>query len=460
MVFAEYMPLVEREMLQLSYVLRSKSFWWSKFRDPEIAAKWRAEALAQARRMRDQHIDYVLQELDGYANLRDRESGVEKFQWLPTDFDVSEDGKSVKSVSYINNLHPDEHRDLHLTIEKFSSAFLPLFVWVLTDMIPQNKITPVRTTNDYSYGSNNQDPKPEYEAYNSDNEFDQAHEAWSARRPVSPPDVNPKRYVPGKLELRCTSYELAGKTVQIIVKLANIHLVSVAQLFDSAILTLILPFYTPEKSSYGGGSWHVEGMSNEAIAASGIYYYDEENITESRLALRATARPSENYEEDDTRGCMKTWGIGRLVFYLNPYHRKLSTPGAVITRQDWAITFPNIYQHKFSPFELKDKSKPGRRKFVALFLLDPAVHRPSTTEVPQRQDWITPAALANPILKRPSVEIISHISALIDSSMTRKEAELFRVELMNERKAFVIRHDEKFSGLPLTCASTKARINE
>lgn len=36
------------------------------------------------------------------------------------------------------------------------------------------------------------------------------------------------------------------RKLQIIVKLANIHL-------------------TPEKPSYGGGSWHVEGQSNEAM---------------------------------------------------------------------------------------------------------------------------------------------------------------------------------------------------
>lgn len=39
-----------------------------------------------------------------------------------------------------------------------------------------------------------------------------------------------------------------------IVKLANIEL-------------------TPENPRYTGGSWHVEGMASENIAASGIYYY-------------------------------------------------------------------------------------------------------------------------------------------------------------------------------------------
>lgn len=55
-------------------------------------------------------------------------------------------------------------------------------------------------------------------------------------------------------------FSLAGRTVQVIVKLANIIL-------------------TPEQPKYHGGSWHVEGMRNERIVASGIFYYDEEYVT-------------------------------------------------------------------------------------------------------------------------------------------------------------------------------------
>jgi hypothetical protein len=46
----------------------------------------------------------------------------------------------------------------------------------------------------------------------------------------------------------------------VIVKLANIIL-------------------TPEKPQYKGGVWHVEGMNNEHIVSSGIYYYDAENVS-------------------------------------------------------------------------------------------------------------------------------------------------------------------------------------
>ncbi|KAH7060001.1 hypothetical protein BKA57DRAFT_487756 [Linnemannia elongata] len=57
------------------------------------------------------------------------------------------------------------------------------------------------------------------------------------------------------------------RPLQVIVKLANIEL-------------------TPDNPKYEGGTWHVEGMANENIVATGIYYYYTDNITESRLDFR------------------------------------------------------------------------------------------------------------------------------------------------------------------------------
>ena len=69
--------------------------------------------------------------------------------------------------------------------------------------------------------------------------------------------------------------DLKDSKLQVIVKLANIHL-------------------TPESPEYKGGVWHVEGMQNESIVASGIYYYDNNNISESRLSFRLKSNPSPN----------------------------------------------------------------------------------------------------------------------------------------------------------------------
>ncbi|KAH7337290.1 hypothetical protein B0J17DRAFT_769438 [Rhizoctonia solani] len=490
-------PLVELEMTRLSAELRRKSSWWTKCRDEMILSRWREEALAQATLMDESHVDYVLKELDGYANLRDEVSGAEvscydmiwqsdtlipvglkeqlvvsaaklegvpesekdwhpcsngqvlnlvhpslypivygrtlsypedsddrsptalqlrlkplRFQWLPTDFKISEDGKSVKAVSYINNLHPLENAELYKMIEGIIAAYIPLFERVLTDSILENNVIPERTHNGYSYDEDGYRPTPELDDSNYE-EFDQLYEEWEEGRPIVLPYIREGGYKLGSLEERTVRYTLDGRTIQVIVKLANIHL-------------------TPEKPKYDGGSWHVEGMLSEAIAASGIYYYDEENITESRLYFRASASPGPSPISGEYRD-------GPTVNDL----------GAVITCQDRCIAFPNTYQHRVSSFELADKSKPGHRKIVALFLIDPANHRPSTTTVPpQQKKWRTSGITANPILKaafnKLSPEILDHIDSMVDGSMTRTEAEAYRLELMDERKAFVHKNGRRY----------------
>lgn len=52
-------------------------------------------------------------------------------------------------------------------------------------------------------------------------------------------------------------------------------------------------------------------MANERIVASGIYYYDSENITESQLAFRQPVSfgPDANYEQSDGQGIKLTWGL-------------------------------------------------------------------------------------------------------------------------------------------------------
>lgn len=51
-------------------------------------------------------------------------------------------------------------------------------------------------------------------------------------------------------------------------------------------------------------------MANERIVASGIYYYDCENITDSQLAFRIGVNfEGVGYEQSDSRGIMLTWGL-------------------------------------------------------------------------------------------------------------------------------------------------------
>ena len=95
-------------MVKLSASIRSKADWWEKYKVPEIRAKWREEALntkmawieratmlvplgeapqhfaAGSRypeestvQLTEQEVDYVLDELEGYAKQREDETGIQ-----------------------------------------------------------------------------------------------------------------------------------------------------------------------------------------------------------------------------------------------------------------------------------------------------------------------------------------------------------------------------------------------
>ncbi|KFH74129.1 hypothetical protein MVEG_01342 [Podila verticillata NRRL 6337] len=193
-----------------------------------------------------------------------------RFQWLPTDFTVDAEGK-VKLESYINNLHSVEHKAMYPVLEVILTLFIPKF-------------------EDY-----------DHENISDFGDDDQADRDWHWSRvpfPIKVPEFSPPTQ-PQRYDLRI------GQNLQVIIKLANIEL-------------------TSENPKCTGGSWHVEGMANENIAASRIHYYHSENIAES---------------------------------------------------EDRCIAFPNIYQHQVKPFELQDASNPGTRKILVCFLVNP--RRPS-----------------------------------------------------------------------------------
>ncbi|KAL4819565.1 hypothetical protein BDW67DRAFT_193902 [Aspergillus spinulosporus] len=191
---------------------------------------------------------------------------------------------------------------------------------------------------------------------------------------------------------------------QVIVKLANIML-------------------TPGKPDYEGGTWHIEGQLNERIAASAIYYYDSHNITASSLAFRHRGMSDlygVNYEQDMHHFLQQIYCFPDDVDGRNevPITQDL---GSVDTKEGRLITFPNTLQHRVSPFSLADPSKPGHRKILALFLVDPHHRIISSANVPpQREDW------------RETGDRASNYDP-DTSTMTIEEAHAFRLELMEER---------------------------
>ncbi|KAG8899799.1 hypothetical protein FRC00_000899 [Tulasnella sp. 408] len=506
----------------MSYHIRSKPSWWTKYKDETIRSKWKAEALetpVSGETLLEPEVNYVFDELAGYEKMRDEATGIQqscfsriyesdslipqdllerlkaavkvledvpedqkdwhprsdgqvldlvhpslypivygrtfrypevttleerkiadfqlivppnprttpgqdwsfskKFAWLSTDFKIAKDGSSAKAVSYINNLHPS-NTELYSVIEALVARFSFLFDRVLTDLICYGESSNRRIIDGYSYQDD--DDQPEQLPGETQQDYDTRVERWRWERPMTVPTV-PETGFTKDISLRSKNYTIQGQEVQVIVKLANIHL-------------------TPERPHYPGGSWHVEGMANERILASGIYYYDSENISESELQFRRVVSAADlSYEEDDGVGILRVWGLERF----GPANQIV---GATPTPAGRCLAFPNIYQHKVAPFSLEDETKPGHRKILALFLLDPEHPRFSTTDIPPQQaEWyelaMQQAPEGSPFRKLPA-EIMREITRQVPNLMTLEEAKKYRLDLMDERTAFVGTQDARY----------------
>ncbi|MFE2523344.1 DUF4246 domain-containing protein [Streptomyces sp. NPDC059382] len=473
--FATPRTLRELQMMQCSALIRAKPEWFDKINDDHIVARWTQEAMAQG--LTEAQVRYVLAELQHYAALRDGRTGIEvsavdgvwqsdtlvddklrsrlreavrvleqvpeterdwhpgsdgqvldlvhpslfclvrevsgaperawqnptdrysryefseKFQWLPTDVDVSDDG-DVAFRSYVNNVHPETHRELANVLPDVFACLRPLFENVLTDL---RHPRPLRIEAD-PYGWYDSEPEyPNKASYSDDGAFAEARRAWEEahgewwenRRPVVP---DAPAFTPPELPDESARVDLRGRRLQVIVKLATIHL-------------------TPDKPEYAGGSWHVEGMLNERIVSTGIHYWDNENITESRLSFRA-ALDDPDYEQNDDNGVREVYGLENEDG-LNQMLGSASTPAGR------CLAFPNILQHRVGSFRLADPTRPGHRKILAFFLVDPSDQIVSTADVPPQQPWSD------------------------TSTMTLEQARNHREQLMQERKFFVDEHNEQ-----------------
>ncbi|MFI7005071.1 DUF4246 domain-containing protein [Streptomyces sp. NPDC050145] len=474
--FATPRTLRELEMMRCSAHIRAKARWFEKIRDAGVVARWTEEALAQG--LTRAQVDHVLAELAHYAALRDERTGIEvsgvdgvwqsdalvddglrsrlraavrvleevpdaekdwhpgsdgqvldlvhpslfclvrdvsgaperawhrpadryakyefseKFQWLPTDVDVAEDG-SADFRSYVNNVHPERHRELAAVLPELFARMIPLWENVLTDL---RHPRPPRIEAD-PFGWYDSEPEyPDKASYGEDQEaYQEAMRLWEVaqddwwqnRRPVVP---DAPVFTPPELPDASGRVRLRGRRLQVIAKLATIHL-------------------TPDHPEYAGGSWHVEGMLNERIVSTGIYYWDSENITESRLGFRA-ALDDPDYEQNDDNGVRDVYGL-EDEDALNQLLGSAATPAGR------CLAFPNVLQHRVDAFRLADPTRPGHRKILAFFLVDPSETIVSTSDVPPQQPWSE------------------------TSTMTLEQAKEYREELMRERKFFVAEHNEQ-----------------
>ncbi|KAL2813176.1 hypothetical protein BDW59DRAFT_34953 [Aspergillus cavernicola] len=328
-----------------------------------------------------------------------------KFQWMPCDIEFTKDG-GCRIVSYINNLQPKRNRPLYQVIEKIIAQTIPL--WGITLSNIDNDKHRISCS---SIQYDEDEPQSPSSASESD---------WEEQLRIvqpEPEEFNPKVVVPeDEVNLR----EEFTEGLQIIVKLANIEL-------------------TPEKPEYNGGSWHVEGALNEHICATAIYYYDSENITDSSLAFRQRAYREHfneiSYQQDRFEFLQTVFGFSEDVNGRGDC-QVTQEIGGVSTKEGRLLTFPNILQHRVSPFALADASKPGHRKILAFFLVDPNQRIISSANVPpQSEDWWEEKRdIIFKALPRLPLELQDMVMRHVDvGHITMEEAFQYRLELMEER---------------------------
>lgn len=378
-----------------------------------------------------------------------------RFQWLPCDVALGEDG-GASIESYINNVHPVEHAQLYPVIQAFIEKALPawdiVYRWVSEFQVQRLMTWKVgrgiplpdacdegrKREGDVGEGVGEAVASPEGDAESltlegghgrdegsdegegSDDESDEDEVAMSddaepsdgsaSEDDSSPPPSRFFHLTTG--DVKSSGFFQGASRIQVIVKLANIHL-------------------TPEKPSYAGGSWHVEGQLNERICATALFYYDSDNITESRLAFRTPANGEELGEKLKYR--QNDGGSIERAFAIRSDFDTLQDVGSVLTRAGRAIFFPNLFQHRVEPFSLADGSRPGHRKILALFLVDPAVPVISTAHVPPQQRSWWPGADEVRTSSRLPPEVAEMIVGNVDVLIDEPEAKRLREELMAER---------------------------
>ena len=154
------------------------------------------------------------------------------------------------------------------------------------------------------------------------------------------------------------------------------------------IVKLAYTVLTPESPKFPSGSWHLEGLAHEHIIATGIYYYEQKNITANYLRFRSTITDSSdvNYPQNNSEYVKTHYGYDVTDSEEIPCFVNL---GRAQTKENTCLVFPNFFQHQVSEFELVDATKPGYRKILVFFLIDPSVTILSTANVKEQQDSIS-----------------------------------------------------------------------
>ncbi|KAJ6256768.1 hypothetical protein Dda_8635 [Drechslerella dactyloides] len=393
----------------------------------------------------------------------------DKYCWLPSLFDTSYEGDRVKILTYINNLSSPEQQELFNPIlEAIFARFVPLFQKVLLDLRCESyrrKRVSNLLSNDVPFFSHEADSGRASPAATIAQQWKQiladfergtypGYSYFHTKRKVCTRRAHPYKCYPGCERTHYSKVEgpvllpdrgellggemwreppllsadpdttLRDKTLRVIVKMVNVTL-------------------TPESPEYNDSNWYIDGMLNERIVATGIYYYAQENVTPVQLAFRGTFSPKEDGISEWSEERRYTTGDWRLIQDLGIALAKvgklyISTLFSEADKRHSSLTL-----HSHPPFKLQDKNKPGYSKMLIFYLCEPSVdHKMETTcsvwnQSPEARHEANEVLRKETIFGELPIELFWNIMLSIDDidpAISLRDAQRDRRDLMLERR--------------------------
>ncbi|EAW08459.1 DUF4246 domain-containing protein [Aspergillus clavatus NRRL 1] len=308
-----------------------------------------------------------------------------KFQILPTDLELKEDGK-WHIVSYINNLHPVNHRSIYAMIEDLFNMTVCQWNATLTplkDMLHSRARIEFKKAEYYPISKEVEEQLPKTRPGEAQAEYEDRLEAWRmAHMKVVQPDAGkflpwavppwmmsmlpPDLPTPVRIEQGVELDKDYGRRgLQFFLRIASYDL-------------------TPERP-YFQSDWHCEGQMNEHVIAMMHYVFHMDNVQDPVLEFRQISEIASlldvEHEHND-----HAWL--KQVYDLEVGEPSVQVIGKIRSTLGRAVTYPSTLQHRMNRFGLVDKTRPGSAKAVIIFLIDPNVRIISTANIPpQRLDW-------------------------------------------------------------------------
>ncbi|KAJ1661720.1 hypothetical protein IW140_006485 [Coemansia sp. RSA 1813] len=340
---------------------------------------------------------YFIPKVDSQSHYYYSRYSSQWYCWLPTEFHISPSG-DVHVGSYINNLHPVKHESFYSTIANVFGKFVPMLEQVITDLVHprESRVDPnTYSWDDFGYSCPDSC---------SDADFDEKLNQWLENRVFLEPQ--PGTFKPPDRPAK--PYCLRGRSIQAVFEMSNIEL-------------------TPRDPMYKGDMWRIIGSANERIIAAGVYYYDVANVTDGNLSFRELAY--------DTNVCYQNEDAGTKlpVDLVEGEAAMVQETGSVNIKHGRCIVFPNTYQHRNGEFRLVDPAKPGHRKAIVFYFVDPSTRIPSTEIVPpQQQEWWAETLLSvKPFDKLPDL-VIDKVLGKTDFPVNTSDAKNTRLDLYAE----------------------------